>query len=92
MEAEGRIIGCLLLSFLPGISHKGMWRGQVESVRIAGDLRGRGLGHKLMQWAIGECRKRGCGQVQLSTNLSRTRRLSGFTLNPSASSTSHVKA
>ena len=72
MEADSRIIGCLQLTFLPGLSFKGMWRGQVESVRIASDLRGRGLGHTLFQWAIDECRKRGCGVVQLTTNAVRT--------------------
>ena len=72
MEVAGRIIGCLQLTFLPGLSFKGMWRGQIESVRIASDLRGRGLGHTFFQWAIDECRKRGCGVVQLSTNAVRT--------------------
>lgn len=49
MKAEGRIIGCLQLTFLPGLSFEGTWRGQIESVRIASDLRGRGLGHRLFQ-------------------------------------------
>ena len=71
MELEGRIIGCMQLSFLPGLSFKGMWRGQIESVRIAGDLRGRGLGHRFFEWAIAACRKRGCGVVQLTTNAVR---------------------
>ena len=70
-EGGARIVACLQLTVIPGISHKGMRRGQVESVRVAADLRGQGLGHKLMQWAIAECRRRGCGMVQLSTNLSR---------------------
>ena len=28
MEANGRIIGCMQISYLPGLSRKGMWRGQ----------------------------------------------------------------
>ena len=71
MESGGRIIGCLQLTYLPGLSFKGMWRGQIESVRIASDLRGQGLGHILFEWAITECRKRGCGVVQLTTNALR---------------------
>jgi GNAT superfamily N-acetyltransferase len=70
-ESAGRIIGCLQLTFVPGLSFKGMWRGQIESVRIASDLRGKGLGHRLFEWAIAECRKRGCGVVQLTTNAVR---------------------
>ncbi len=28
-------MGCLQISFLPGLSRRGMLRGQIESVRIA---------------------------------------------------------
>jgi ribosomal protein S18 acetylase RimI-like enzyme len=71
MELEGRIVGCLQLTFLPGLSRRGQLRGQVEGVRVAGDVRGQGLGHRLLEWAIGECRRRGCGVVQLTTDASR---------------------
>jgi ribosomal protein S18 acetylase RimI-like enzyme len=71
MEQAGRIVGCMQLSFIPGLSFKGMWRGQIESVRIASDLRGKGLGRRFFEWAIDQCRKRGCGVVQLTTNAVR---------------------
>jgi ribosomal protein S18 acetylase RimI-like enzyme len=71
MEEEGQIIGCLQLSFIPGLSRLGAWRGQIESVRIASAHRGRGLGHYLFEWAIGRCRKRGCSLVQLTSDKSR---------------------
>jgi ribosomal protein S18 acetylase RimI-like enzyme len=70
-EIGGEIVGCLQLTIIPGLSRKGMWRGQIESVRVASSQRGSGLGHKLFEWAIGECRKRGCGLVQLTTDKSR---------------------
>ena len=72
MERAGRIIGCMQVSYLPGLSRKGMWRGQIESVRITRDLRGQGLGRTFLLWAIEDCRQRGCGLVQLSTDASRT--------------------
>ncbi len=72
MEAEQRIIGCMQISYLPGLSRKGMWRGQIESVRIARDLRGQGLGRTFFLWAIEDCRDRGCGIIQLSADASRT--------------------
>jgi GNAT superfamily N-acetyltransferase len=72
MERNGRIIGTLQLTFVLGLSHRGQLRGQIEAVRIAGDLRGRGLGHKLIGWALGECRRRGCGVAQLTTDKTRT--------------------
>jgi len=49
----------------------GMWRGQIESVRIAAGHRGEGLGRKMFEWAISECRSRGCGLVQLTSDKSR---------------------
>ena len=72
MEAAGVIIGCMQITFIPGLSRRGMWRGQLESVRIASHLRGQGLGRAFFQWAIAECRAKGCGLVQLSTDASRT--------------------
>lgn len=70
-EMDGEIVGCLQISFMPGLSRKGMWRGQIESVRIASSARGTGLGAKMIGWAIEECRKRDCGLVQLTTDKSR---------------------
>jgi GNAT superfamily N-acetyltransferase len=48
-----------------------MWRGQIEGVRIAADRRGDGLGRQMFEWAIAECRARGCGLVQLTTDKQR---------------------
>jgi ribosomal protein S18 acetylase RimI-like enzyme len=71
LEEAGEVIGYLQLSFIPGLSLKGMLRGQIESVRIAASRRGQGFGHTMLQWAIEECRRRGCGLVQLAMNKSR---------------------
>ena len=72
VEEGGQIVGCLQLSFSPGLSRLGLWRGQIESVRIASTRRGGGLGKRMFEWAIEECRKRGCEIVQLTTDKSRT--------------------
>jgi GNAT superfamily N-acetyltransferase len=48
-----------------------MRRGQIEGVRIARDQRGEGLGRAMFAWAIEECRRQGCGLVQLTTDRSR---------------------
>ena len=63
--------GCLQLSFLPGLSRAGAWRGQIESVRIGRDWRNRGMGRAMFDWAIRRCRERGCSLVQLTTDRSR---------------------
>ena len=71
VEENGALVGCLQLTFVPGLSRLGMWRGQIESVRIDSGSRGKGLGRKMIEWAIAECRKRGCGLVQLTSDKSR---------------------
>jgi L-amino acid N-acyltransferase YncA len=71
LEDAGAVVGYLQITFIPGLSLKGMLRGQIESVRIAASRRGQGFGHQMLQWAIVECRRRGCGMVQLAMNKSR---------------------
>lgn len=70
-ELDGDVVGTLQLSFIPGLSHKGAWRGQIESVRVASSQRGTGLGQRIFEWAIAQCRARGCRMVQLTTDKSR---------------------
>ena len=70
--AGDEIVGTLQLSFIPGLSRRGAWRGQIEAVRISGAHRNMGLGEQLFLWAIDECRARGCSLVQLTTDASRT--------------------
>ena len=70
-ERDGQIAGTFQLSFLPGLSHKGSWRGQIEAVRTAAKFRGQGVGAQMMQWAIEASRERGCRMVQLTTNKTR---------------------
>jgi len=65
---DGAIIGLLQLSFIPGLTRQGMWRGQIEGVRIASTERGSGIGRAMLEWAIAECRRRGCGLVQLTSD------------------------
>src|SRR3569623_1510821 len=71
LDDAGEVVGYLQLTFIPGLSLKGMLRGQIESVRIASSRRGQGLGQALLTWAIEECRRKGCGLVQLAMNKSR---------------------
>jgi ribosomal protein S18 acetylase RimI-like enzyme len=71
VEEAGEIVGSLQLSFIPGIARLGMWRGQIEGVRIKSTKRGSGLGHKMFDWAIEQCRAKGCELVQLAMDKSR---------------------
>ncbi|HET6160594.1 MAG TPA: GNAT family N-acetyltransferase [Dongiaceae bacterium] len=71
VEQQGAVIGCFQITFIPGISRRGAWRGQIESARVARSKRGSGIGTAMFEWAIGECRRRGCSLVQLYTDKSR---------------------
>jgi GNAT superfamily N-acetyltransferase len=70
-ERDGTIVGTMQLSFLPGLSFRGAWRGQIEAVRIASDLRGSGLGTMMIDWAVARCRARHCRMVQLTSKSTR---------------------
>ena len=70
-EVAGSIIGYLQLTFIPGLSRKGAWRAQIESVRVASRLRGGGIGGAMLEHAIGLARDRGCSLVQLTSDKTR---------------------
>ena len=70
-ESEGRVVGCLQLAILPGISSQGGVRGLLEDVRVATDCRSRGIGEQLVQWSVTEACARGCKVVELLTHHTR---------------------
>ncbi|MEU6809563.1 GNAT family N-acetyltransferase [Streptomyces sp. NPDC046831] len=69
---EGRVIGTLQLSIIPGLSRRGSTRSIIEGVRVHADERGSGLGTQLIEWAIGASRCHGCQLVQLTSDATRT--------------------
>jgi len=68
---DGRVVGTLQLTFLPGLSHRGATRAQVEAVRVHADERGSGLGSEMMAWAESEARGRGAAMLQLTSDAAR---------------------
>ncbi len=71
-ELDDRVVGTMQLSFLPGLSFIGSWRGLIEAVRIVADLRGQRLGEQMVLWAVDQCRARDCKLVQLTSSATRT--------------------
>ncbi|WP_120076593.1 GNAT family N-acetyltransferase [Aurantiacibacter odishensis] len=71
VERDGERVGSFQLSFIPGVSRQGAWRGQIESVRVIDSLRGQGIGEAMMRWAIDRCAEKGCGVVQLTSDRQR---------------------
>lgn len=70
-DGEGRVVGCLQLCILPGLSSQGASRALIEDVRVASELRSRGIGELLVQWAVTEAKARGCKLVELLTHQTR---------------------
>ncbi len=70
-ELDGTVVGTLQISFMPGLSRQGAWRAEIESVRVSNQARGAGLGRRMMEWAIEQCRRRDCQIVQLTSDLKR---------------------
>lgn len=68
---DGRTVGTLHLTVIPGLSRRGATRSLVEAVRIHRDERGSGLGTQLIQWAIEASRREGCSLVQLTSDATR---------------------
>ncbi|MDC0740552.1 GNAT family N-acetyltransferase [Polyangium mundeleinium] len=72
VEDGGVVLGCLQLTYIPGLSYQGGLRMLIEGVRVVESRRGEGVGRRMIQWAIEEARARGCRLVQLTTNKART--------------------
>jgi GNAT superfamily N-acetyltransferase len=72
VEDQGDVIGCMQITFIPGLGRHGAERAQFEAVRIRADRRGAGLGKEFMCWAADLARERGCALVQLTTDKART--------------------
>ncbi|WP_030780107.1 GNAT family N-acetyltransferase [Streptomyces sp. NRRL S-920] len=68
---EGRVVGTLQLTIIPGLSRQGATRSLIEGVRVHADERGSGLGKRFMEWAVEESRRQGCQLVQLTSDTSR---------------------
>jgi ribosomal protein S18 acetylase RimI-like enzyme len=69
-EEGGVVVGCLQLCIMPGLSSQGASRGLIEDVRVASRRRSRGIGEKLVQWAVAEARTK-CSLIELLTHHTR---------------------
>ena len=71
-EEGGRIVATYQLTFISGLSLLAARRAQVESVRIASDIRGQGLGHRMFADVEARARAADCRLIQLTMNATRT--------------------
>lgn len=70
-EKDGAVVAVLQLTFIPNLTYTGGWRAQIEGIRVERSLRGHGVGHELIQYAVDRARGRNCRIVQLTTDRRR---------------------
>lgn len=68
---NNEVIGCLQLTFIPGLARLGMKRAQIEGVRVNKQYRSKGIGEALFRHAIDSAKASGCGLIQLTTDKKR---------------------
>jgi len=71
VEDAGEVIGSLQLTFIPHLSYVGQTRAVFESVHVLPGFQGKGAGAFLVAFAIEEARRRGAGQIVLTSTNTR---------------------
>jgi len=72
-DADGRLVGTLQLTRIPGMARRGATRLLVEAVRVSSALRSGGIGSALMRWVTDVAAPAlGTPLVQLTSDAART--------------------
>jgi GNAT superfamily N-acetyltransferase len=69
--ADSRVVGTFALLVMDNIAHRGARSAIIEDVVVAEDVRGQGIGKKMMAHAAHLCRDKKCYKVALSSNRRR---------------------
>jgi GNAT superfamily N-acetyltransferase len=72
-EIDDVIVATCQVAWLRRLIYDGSLTCNVESVRVAADARGQGLGQELMEYVGAEARRRRCARIELTTNRRRDR-------------------
>lgn len=70
-DESGELMGTFQLTYIQYLNYQGGARAQIESVRVREDLRGKGMGRKMFEWAIVHVKKRGVRMLQLTSDKQR---------------------
>ena len=71
-ELDGRVVGTCQLIVLRHLQHAGGRCAELESMHVAPDVRGSGVGGVLLEAAVDRARAAGCYRIQLTSNRVRT--------------------
>jgi GNAT superfamily N-acetyltransferase len=70
-KSNHKIVGTFSLLVMDKLSHLGAKSGIVDDVMVRPDWQGKGIGKKMMQFAMHRCKKSGCYKLMLSSNIKR---------------------
>lgn len=70
-EIDGTVVACYQLTTIPGFTLNATRRAEIEGVRVAGHLRGQGIGAQLIADAVARAKAKGAGLMQLTMNAKR---------------------
>ncbi len=68
---DGVPVATYQITYITGLSRGATRRAQIESVRVASQMRGLGLGARMFEDAADRARAAGCGLLQLTTDATR---------------------
>jgi ribosomal protein S18 acetylase RimI-like enzyme len=70
-ERGGAVVGTFQVTSIPGLVARGRRRGKIESVHVAPECRGMGIGKIMIAHALAFARTQDVGLIELSSNKSR---------------------
>lgn len=70
-EIGNRVVGTFELLILDNLAHKGSKSGIVEDVVVDSDYRSKGIGKRMMEYAMDICRNNTCYKLTLSSSIHR---------------------
>ena len=70
-ERDGVVLGTCQVTLIPGLAARGRKRAKLESVHVAPESRGLGIGALMMAAAVTFAKERGAGLIELNSNKNR---------------------
>jgi GNAT superfamily N-acetyltransferase len=70
-EVDNEAVGTFALLVMENMAHMGTPSAVVEDVGVLPGLQGKGIGKKMMEYALQYAREKGCYKMSLSSNLRR---------------------
>lgn len=71
-ERSGEVVGTFQLLFTRTLTGRGSLTMILEAVQTRPDMRSRGIGKAMVEYAVEEARRRDCRMLQLTSNATRT--------------------